>query len=65
MAIVEEFEESNLQFPVYQTDQTQGVLEAAGIFCPPVDARLMYRYYDYFRAVNFLAHPDVYRSTRG
>ena len=58
-AVLEEFEEENLQFPVYDTTRACAALAHTGVECPPVAAPLIRRYLDWFIDVGFLEPPPA------
>ncbi len=61
--LLEEFDEENLQFPIYETTQARAALEGTGVKCPPVAAPLVRRYLDWFVEVGFLQPPSgAYRG---
>ena len=58
-AVLGEFQEENLEFPVYDTQDAQAALECKGVVCPPVDAKLLHTYLDWFLEVGFLPRPEA------
>jgi amino acid adenylation domain-containing protein/thioester reductase-like protein len=63
-AVLEEFEEENLQFPVYDTTNARAALAGTGVACPPVAAPLLDRYLDWFVEVGYLHPPERPRAAR-
>lgn len=58
-AVLEDFEEVNLNFPVYDCQQTLQALEGSSIQCPPLDEKLLATYLDFFIRIGFLSPPSV------
>ncbi len=58
-AVLEDFHEVHLNFPVYDTRETLAALEGSGVECPPIDEQLMSTYQQFFVKVGFLEPPHV------
>jgi amino acid adenylation domain-containing protein/thioester reductase-like protein len=56
-AVLEEFEEENLQFPIYETRNARAALAGKGVECPPVGEGLLRRYLDWFVKVGYFPPP--------
>ena len=56
-AILEEFEDENMQLPTCDTTHAQTALAGTGVVCPPVGASLMRKYLDYLVDVGYLNPP--------
>jgi myxalamid-type nonribosomal peptide synthetase MxaA len=61
-AILEEFEEDNMQLPTCDTTRAQAKLAGTGVECPPVDGALIRKYLDYLINVGYLNPPPAPRS---
>lgn len=56
-AILEEFEEENMQLPTCDTARARAALAGTGVVCPPVAAPLIRNYLDYLVDVGYLSPP--------